>query len=235
MKKVSIVIPVYNGRDFLQEALNSIYAQTYLNIEIVVSSNVSSDEPIEDICNDPRVKLVYGGPSSAENWQNALDHAAGDYIKLLCHDDTITPDCIAKQVEILENNPAISLVTCKRTFIDADGVIISKQVDPLEDIVFESMDAFSQLVEYGNYIGETACVLSRNIGFKFPQGLNWLGDQYWWAFMLKQGDLYYQADYLAYIRKHPKQDTHRCVKDPLYNEKEAHDKEMVKRVFEDTV
>lgn len=103
--KVSIVIPVFNGSNYLAEAINSALGQTYKNIEIVVVNDGSQDEgKTEQIARSYGNKINYfskenGGVASALNF--SLKYLAGDYFSWLSHDDLYFPDKIEKQVEIL--------------------------------------------------------------------------------------------------------------------------------------
>lgn len=99
MEKVSVIIPAYNVERFIGECVESVMAQTYENIEIVVVDDGSSDATA-DICErlaerDGRIKVVRnsrGGVSRARN--TALDNATGDYIMSVDSDDVIAPDMI---------------------------------------------------------------------------------------------------------------------------------------------
>ena len=103
---VSIVIPVYNGSNFLKKAIDSALAQTYKNIEILVVNDGSADN------NDTeRVALSYGdkiryfykengGVSSALNL--GIREMKGDYFSWLSHDDEYAPTKIEKQIEQLK-------------------------------------------------------------------------------------------------------------------------------------
>ncbi|MBN8766982.1 MAG: glycosyltransferase [Thiobacillus sp.] len=103
--KVSIVIPVYNGSDFLSEAIDSALAQTYRNIEIVVVNDGSQDDGKTE-----RVALSYGsriryfskpngGVASALNL--AIREMAGEYLSWLSHDDLYDANKIEQEVDAL--------------------------------------------------------------------------------------------------------------------------------------
>ncbi len=89
--KVSIVIPVYNGSDFLREAIDSALAQTYRNIEIVVVNDGSQDDgKTEHVALSYGNKIRYfskpnGGVASALN--RAIREMTGEYFSWLSHDD----------------------------------------------------------------------------------------------------------------------------------------------------
>ncbi len=96
-KLISIIIPVYNVERYLRECIDSIIAQTYKNLEIILVDDGSSDKSGE-ICDeyskkDSRIKVIHkknGGLSDARNV--ALDIAKGDYIGFIDSDDYIEKD-----------------------------------------------------------------------------------------------------------------------------------------------
>lgn len=125
--KVSIVIPVYNGSDYLREAIDSALAQTYPNIEIVVVNDGSRDEgATESIALSYGDKLRYfykenGGVASALN--RAITEMTGDYFAWLSHDDLYYPNKIETQVQ------ALSVMDDARTILYSDFVSFSHNPD----------------------------------------------------------------------------------------------------------
>ena len=121
---VSIVIPVYNGENYLKDAIDSALAQTYKNIEIIVVNDGSTDNT-EKIALSYGNKIRYfkqknGGVSSALN--KAIKHMKGEYFSWLSHDDMYYPCKVALQVEYLEhlNNKDVVLFADYR-IIDEEG------------------------------------------------------------------------------------------------------------------
>lgn len=102
MHKVSIVIPVFNGSNYLREAIDSALAQTYPNIEIVVVNDGSSDNgETERIALSYSDKIRYfskknGGVASALNL--AIEKMSGDYFSWLSHDDLYCPEKVETQM-----------------------------------------------------------------------------------------------------------------------------------------
>ena len=125
---VSIVIPVFNGLPHLQVAVNSILAQTYTDLDVVLVDGGSTDGSREWIhtVEDPRVRteLMPHGTSAANNWTAASHAARGDYVKLLCQDDVLYPFAIAHQVADLEANPSAHFAVAQRDIVDVNGKMI---------------------------------------------------------------------------------------------------------------
>jgi len=103
--KVTIIIPVYNGSNFLSEAINSALDQTYKYIEVIVINDGSQDKgKTESIAKEYGNKIRYfhkknGGVASALNL--GICKSTGEYISWLSHDDIYLPDKISKQVNYL--------------------------------------------------------------------------------------------------------------------------------------
>lgn len=120
---VSICIPTYNGASFIKEALNSAMAQTYSNIEIVVSDDASSDTTLQIVekyleTTTIPIRVYHHQPNGiGSNWNHCIKHAHGKYIKFLFQDDILKPTCIDDMVQVLEANKSIALVASKREFI----------------------------------------------------------------------------------------------------------------------
>jgi glycosyltransferase involved in cell wall biosynthesis len=227
---VSVVIPVYNGVNYLGKAIESVLAQDYPNIELIVCDGESTDDTAK-VAESYGVKVVQGKLYSGPNWNVAMQLPDGDYVKMLCHDDTLREDCIRKQVEALDNNPEVIMVSCQRQYIDKDGKDL-ETVHPIrESIQLSGKDAALLMLKYGNIIGETSCTLFRNRKIVFPDNLNWLLDMYLWMKMFSEGGFHYIAEKMANIRQHDKQDTHRVLRDPDYGRKEASDKQQLLEIY----
>ncbi len=103
---MSIVIPVYNGSNYLREAIDSALAQTYRNIEVVVVNDGSNDEGATDqIALSYGSKIKYlrkenGGTSTALNL--GIMNMTGEYFCWLSHDDLYRPENIQRQIETLK-------------------------------------------------------------------------------------------------------------------------------------
>lgn len=103
---VSIVIPVYNGSNYLREAVDSALSQTYPNVEILVVNDGSNDDGLtEAIARSYGSKIRYfqksnGGTSTALNL--GIKNMAGEYFCWLSHDDMYHPECISAQIDLLK-------------------------------------------------------------------------------------------------------------------------------------
>lgn len=125
---VSIVIPVYNGSNYLREAIDSALAQTYDNFEVIVVNDGSTDDT-EQICLSYGDKIRYfkkenGGVATALNL--AVEKMKGEYFEWFAHDDVIYPQKTERQMKaLLESEDATSIVHCNFDYLDMDTNTIS--------------------------------------------------------------------------------------------------------------
>ena len=125
---VSIIIPVYNGSNYMREAIDSALAQTYKNIEVIVVNDGSTDNT-EEIALSYGDKIRYfrkdnGGVSSALNL--GIKEMRGDYFSWLSHDDVYFPEKVEKEVEALSKYDVKSIVLCEGFQIDKNSQLIQK-------------------------------------------------------------------------------------------------------------
>ena len=113
---VSIVIPVYNGANYLREAIDSALAQTYSNIEIIVVNDGSNDSGATyNIAKSYGDKIRYfekpnGGVSTALNL--GIANMRGEYFSWLSHDDLYFPNKIQAQIDALRKAGDMSKIVC---------------------------------------------------------------------------------------------------------------------------
>lgn len=109
--KVSVVIPVYNKAPYLKECLDSVYAQTFQDFEVIAVDDASTDDSLSLLqrVQDPRLRIIAleknVGPGGAA--QRGMDAALGEYIIRVDADDIMFPDRFAAQVEVLDGDPTI--------------------------------------------------------------------------------------------------------------------------------
>ncbi len=109
---LSVIIPCYNHGRFLQEAIDSVYAQAYPDVEIVVVDDGSTDNTRDIVGNNPQVKYLYQsnqGPSSARN--NGVRNSTGDLLVFLDADDWLLPGAIDTALQHLKEKPESAFVS----------------------------------------------------------------------------------------------------------------------------
>lgn len=120
---VSIFIPYYNDKDFLRDAIDAVIGQTYQNWELVLFNHASTDgsRDIAHSYNDERIIHIDAdenlGGGSGYNLQISLAKMHGKYVKLLCADDIMKPDCLETLVDYMEKNPDKDIVAADMDYV----------------------------------------------------------------------------------------------------------------------
>ena len=125
--RVSVCMPASRNIPWFQQALQSVLAQSLLDIEIVITDDSGGElRAVVDAFADPRVRY-HPNPTPlgfSGNHARAIELAIGDYIAFLHDDDQWEKDYLAKASEALEKNPDVGLVLCGALEIDGHDNII---------------------------------------------------------------------------------------------------------------
>lgn len=125
MRKVSVIIPTYNRGDYICEALDSVFAQTFQDFEVIVVDDGSTDGTRQKIKRYmPRIKYIYqenAGVSAARNKGIAV--SKGRYLAFLDSDDLWVRDKLKLQVEFMDSNPGFGMVCCDICMLKRDQIV----------------------------------------------------------------------------------------------------------------
>jgi len=144
ISKVSIIIPVYNGSNFLKDAIDSALAQTYNNIEVIVVNDGSNDNGVtEKIARSYGDQIRYykkenGGVATALNF--GIAKMTGSYFSWLSHDDLYEKTKIADQINFLNSFQSDDIiVACNARALYANGI---HKKEPIDKRAFNYFDIF---------------------------------------------------------------------------------------------
>ena len=133
--RVCVGIPVYNGEDYLREALDSLLAQTYGDFEVVVSDNASTDST-ERICRayaarDPRIRYTRTGCNigAGPNFNRVFGFCRSPYFKWMPYDDTLAPEWLARTVALLDGDSRAVLAHTAVRMVDEEGLPLEVRAD----------------------------------------------------------------------------------------------------------
>jgi len=222
LPKVSILMPTHNRPVYAELALQSILAQTWGNLEIVISDN-SDDELTRErfapyLARYPNIRyLRRPGMGMMDNFFNCYHNSSSEYINYLMDDDLFHPEKIARMMACMLGQPNVALVTSFRQLIDAEGRYMAPL--PGTERLFETGTAVGgtslgemMLSNGQNMIGEPTTVLFRRSAVPGQFGM-FLGRQYvtlsdvaTWLAALSHGDCIYLPEALSYFRIHGQQD-----------------------------
>ena len=136
---VAIGVPVFNGGHFLAESLDSLLAQSYDNIDFVISDNGSTDDT-EEICRasaarDHRVRYFRSDVNRGASWNygNVVDQTSAPFFKWATHDDLIAPTYVERCMEVFAMAPpTVALVYARTKIIDEEGIVLREHDDNLD-------------------------------------------------------------------------------------------------------
>jgi glycosyltransferase involved in cell wall biosynthesis len=215
--KVGIGLPVHNGERFLSEALESLLAQTFQDVEIIICDN-ASDDGTEEICrrfakSDRRVRY-YRNPyniGAAANFNRTFELSSGEYFKWAAHDDVCAPDFLLRCVEVLDKETSVVLCHSETKVIDEFGEVIENH--PHTSLIFgrniDNIDSFEQDVRFADLIKFThPCIdifglIRTNVLKQTPLISSYVGsDRNLLVELGLHGRLYRIPEYLFFSRDH---------------------------------
>ena len=218
---VTIVIPVYNGTNFMREAIDCALAQTYKNIEVLVVNDGSTDNGATEKAAESygdKIRYIYkenGGVSSVLNV--AIQQMHGEWLSWLSHDDLYYPNKIEKQISFInklikENNNIdlnkIAIHTATES-IDKDGKVIRvpsyKDIPEKENTIDVILDnIYTYRLSGCSFLLPANCF--KDIG-GFREDIRTVSDVEYWYRLLFAGYQFYcmKNDILVKNRSHGKQ------------------------------
>lgn len=170
---ISVIIPTYNSAEYIAETLESVCAQTYRNIEILVIDDCSSDDTSEIVekfaFKDPRIRFINlkenKGAANARNI--GTKSAGGDWIAFLDSDDLWAPNKLEKQLNQinelvkLDENHIVSFVFTGSSFVDACGKKLTSILHVPEKVDYE------RLLKQ-NIISCSSVLIKRTLMLRYP-------------------------------------------------------------------
>ncbi len=208
---VTVCIPVYNGEQYIKNTLDSVLAQSYRNIEIIVIDNCSTDHTCEIVASydDGRITLIQNKENlgMVGNFNECLRHTDHPYLQILCADDYLEPECIAKKVAALENNPTCAIASSAASIANSEGKTVfvrhgfkGDRVIPGREMLEKSFCSHNLFGEPTNNLIRTSCIEKAG---RFSEKLYYAVDWEYWMRLCTAGDVCYLDEPLArfYLRK----------------------------------
>lgn len=207
---VTIGLPVFNGENYLSEALDSLQQQDYPNLEIIVSDNASTDRTREIIeaaaAGDPRIRYerLPENVGAARNFNRIVPLANGEFFKWAAHDDFCKPALVSRCVDRLLADPDAVLCYPRTILIGAHGEIIDDQFH--DGLNLDEADPLHRFARYLPHLGEQHAIFGviRTDALRRTRliGNHWGGDMAALADLLLQGTFIEDPDRLFLRRYH---------------------------------
>lgn len=209
LPKVSVFIPTYNQKNFVQEAIESVLIQDYHNLDLIIGDDGSTDGTQEILLQykakyPELVKLILSENNYGitANCNNILKECTGEYIAMFAGDDIWLPGKIHKQIECMHNNmDAVLCYTRVEAFNSQDGAML--YIAPFKDFDPNNQD---DTISFSYALGATgpSFVIRRSAiptnGFE-PLITN-VSDWLFWIEVLTKGRAVFIDEVLAKYRRH---------------------------------
>lgn len=134
--RLTVLIAVHDGGDYLREAVASVLAQTYGDFELLLVDDASTDAAVDALPRDPRIRVVRNERNLGQvtSLNRGLAEARGEYVARLDADDVMFPTRLERQVAVLDADPTIGLVGSWVDIIGANGRRLGSQRGRLDDL-----------------------------------------------------------------------------------------------------
>ncbi len=176
MPKVSIIIPFYNVEKYISDCLNSVFNQTYNNIEVIIIDDASTDKSVAIVKSFMQANYDVTLLQSEEhhgigyNRNLGLSLATGDYIAFVDADDIIRPDMIEKLMAAIKGNN-VDIAMCRhQSFVGEPRRQRFKEVSPRIIDLAEESDFLYQI---GGHVWNKLCKRELFDNLKFPEGIDY--------------------------------------------------------------
>jgi glycosyltransferase involved in cell wall biosynthesis len=203
--------------------VESARRQNLPGLEILVVDNCSTDGTWERLQNlqDPHLRLERNQANLGlfGNFNRCLELARGKFLRFLCSDDLLWPDCLAGEIALMERHPAVAMLSTRGWMTDINLNRKGKMGDYLAPGIYRGVDAIPAalwiLVNYGSPFNFPSGVLLRTREARqaggFDTSLNHLGDLDFWFRVLRHGDFAVSGGVGCEVRNHTGQESSRLL------------------------
>ncbi|MGJ8684764.1 MAG: glycosyltransferase [Nonlabens sp.] len=186
---LSVVIPVYNGGEYLKEAIDSVLSQTYKEFELIILNDGSTDNSEEIILSYDDSRIVYVKHENiglSKTLNKGIQLAKGVYIARMDADDVCLPTRFEKQIEYLLKNPETVLLGGGIIRMDKDGKELAYDIPYIGSSVIKKV-----LLNKGNAFKHPTVIFKKDVAIElggYDEEINcFFEDYYLWSKMVNRG------------------------------------------------
>ncbi len=221
---LSVIVPVYNKAKFLRIRFETIFQQTYRNIEVIILDNCSTDGSldvikiyVEKYKEKYKIKTRYNrenNNSVFKQWQAGLEMAEGEYIWIAEADDFSRLDFASCLMNEFISNPKIGIAYCQSNFVDDADSVFGNHFENLEALdrirwsgsfQMDGLEFCRYYLSVFNVIPNASAVIFRK---QLMQGIDWskvltfkvCGDWYVWSMLVKDSSIAFCSESMNYFR-----------------------------------
>ena len=202
--KVTVLMSVYNGEKYLNEAIDSILGQTFKDFEFLIVNDGSTDKTAEilESYNDPRIKIINNRKNIGltKSLNIGLRVAKGEYIARQDADDISMPERLKKEVEFLEKHRDYAVVGTFLKILNEDSEIIFTLEKPIEDTNIREFLKKDNCIAHGSVMIRKTYLL--NVGLYYNEFIEESQDYELWLRISEKYKMYNIPEYLYMWRNH---------------------------------
>lgn len=222
MPELSICIPTFNGRQFIQDAIESILIQSLKNFELIIVDDNSIDDTVQIIkkFKDPRIRLYQNHRQLGlvENWNRCISLSKGNFIQIFHQDDRMSSHSAERVIDNFHSNLDIGFIFSNTIEINeydqASEVIWNMNILPLNDTIIIGEDLFGSLLSSGNWIPCPGVVVRSECYKKwgvYDKRLKFTPDLEMWLRLSLHENSFFIREPLIFLRRHRNQESHRFI------------------------
>lgn len=187
--RVTVAMSMHNAAPFLRECIDSILAQIFIDLELLIVDDGSTDDSsdIVESYTDSRIHFIRRGHDFISSLNTLLDEARGEYIARMDADDIMLPDRLSIEVSYLDNHPDVDAVCSNATRIDTFG-------NKIGHIGFHSHEATAitpKMTCEGNQVCNPTTMIRRSsigrFNLRYSHDHEWAEDYAFWSSLVAAG------------------------------------------------
>jgi len=223
---VSIILPSYNHGRFLKRRLESITHQTFIDWELIIIDDCSTDNSYEELTKfynrykSKISKFIRNDKNSGSgyiSWKKGIELAQSKYIWIAETDDYSAPNFLKNQIQLLENNKEASLSFCASVYVNEKEEVLYTSINRTQDlnvpIGAAKMFCGDKLLDkmpFNTYITNGSSVVFRKPIKKIPQEIfqhKQISDVFLWTYLVKTKSFLFCNQPLNFFRRHEESTT----------------------------
>jgi len=201
--KISVLMPVYNCEEFVEDAIVSILNQTFTDFELIIIDDASTDDTVSLIKNftDSRIKFIEKTTNSGHTNSliEALNNAKGEYIARMDGDDISFSERFEKQVQFLDTHPNVVLCGSAHVVLGKDKTVVRPETHEDIKIALLQKNCFT----HPTVMLRNSVLKANNLNY--DQNFSVTQDYDFWVRLISFGELHNLPDTLLKYRIHDNQ------------------------------
>lgn len=211
--KITVILPVYNGIDYLKESVESVLAQSFTDFEFLILDDCSTDGSWDYLCTikDPRVQLFQNEKNRGlfYNLNFLSKKSDAPLVKLWSQDDYMTPAALDEVVKVYDKNPELGFIYSAVKIIDENSKVTLEAKEDITPAIVDKETHARICFRWGSIAGNIANVTIANNAFKkvgyFDESMTICGDFDMWVRIGEYFNIGFINNPIVYLRSHSKQ------------------------------